>query len=303
MIWWITSCNRRGRKRRRVRSAKGQKRSQMKRKARSFRETIRYKLNRRQKHSHQKLRLRDRVNLQLRKVGEEVSLLEEMQQIGQLLPGLVKRSLQNLRKLDRVAEMPSSINQLFVSNKSKDQLQRLPAQMVTVKKKSLRLLQRSNLRQKWWPLQNNWKRTARNRSAYMPASSGLTMKSSGFWSWSYACKCWKTSSPLHLLHPLLLQRQLRLPVQGSTDLLKPQDLQTSNLWRYRQDIRDLVAMSCTELLPGWTQLIGDRPGHGFVLSPDFYVCRHSLDCASFECHLVREFKCLYLLLLKSTTLA
>ena len=120
----------------------------MKRKARSFRETIRYKLNRRQKHSHQKLRLRDRVNLQLRKVGEEVSLLEEMQQIGQLLPGLVKRSLQNLRKLDRVAEMPSSINQLFVSNKSKDQLQRLPAQMVTVKKKSLRLLQRSNLRQK-----------------------------------------------------------------------------------------------------------------------------------------------------------
>ena len=286
MIWWITSCNRRGRKRRRVRSAKGQKRSQMKRKARSFRETIRYKLNRRQKHSHQKLRLRDRVNLQLRKVGEEVSLLEEMQQIGQLLPGLVKRSLQNLRKLDRVAEMPSSINQLFVSNKSKDQLQRLPAQMVTVKKKSLRLLQRSNLRQKWWPLQNNWKRTARNRSAFMPASSGRTMKSSGSWSWSYACKCWKTSNNLHLLHLLLLRRRPHLPLQGSTDLQKPQDLQTSNLWRYRQDIRDLVAMSCTELLPGWTQLIGNRPGHCFVLSPDVYVCRHSLDCASFECHLV-----------------
>ena len=172
--------------------------------------------------------------------------------------------------------MPSSINlnQLCANNKSKDQLQRLPAQIMTVKKRSLKLLLRSNLRLRWWPLQNNWKRTARNRSAFMPASSGRTMKSSGSWSWSYACKCWKTSNNLHLLHLLLLRRRPRLPLQGSTDLQKPQDLQTSNLWRYMQDIRDLVAMkvSWTELLPGWTQLIGNRPGHCFVLSPDFYVC-------------------------------
>ena len=211
-------------------------------------------------------------------------------QIAPLLPGQVKRRLLQRQRLGRVAGMLNRLNhkQLFVSNKSKDQKHRLSVQMLKVKKRSLKLLRRSNLRLKWWPLQNNWKRTARNRSGNMLASSGLTMKSSGSWSWSFVCKCWKTSNHLHLLHLLLLQRQLRLPVQGSTDLLKPQDLQTSNLWRYRQDIRDLVAMkvSWTELIPGWTQLIGNRPGHCFVLSPDFYVCRHSLDCASFECHLV-----------------
>ena len=261
----------------------------MRRKARSFREPIRYKVKlHRQKHSRRKLKLQDQAILQLKKVGEEISLLEEMQ-IVPLLPDLVKRRLR--QRFVRVAEMPSRLNhkQLYVSSQSKDQFQRLPVQMLKVKKRSLKLLRRSNSRLKWCALQRIWKRTARNRSAYMPASSGLTMKSSGSWSWSFASKCWKTGRHLHLLHPLLLQRQPRLPpVQESTDILKPQDLQTSNRWRYRQDIRDLVAMkvSWTELLPGWTQLIGNRPGHCFVLSPDLYVCRHSLDCASFECQLV-----------------
>ena len=237
-------------------------------------------MNRRQ------LNLRPQGSPLSRKVEEESSLQEEPQIVPRQ-PNLATTKV--LQSQGLVHEM-QRISLLLVNNQSRTQ--RVTVQMVKVKKKYQESLQTSSLIRKWKLLPSNLKNSARKKLTFTPASSSRILRNNGFWSWNFVCKCWKTGRSTHrLLHQLPLQRRRLLPTLRieSIDLLQPQDLQASNLWRCQLDIRDLVAtVSWTELLLGLhldhqsgTDLEGSLSSIQSIPPTSA-----SLDCASFECHLV-----------------
>ena len=228
MTWWTTSCNLKGRKRRKGRnSAKDRRKILMKIRVNLSRGRIRHKVNRIPSRCQLKRQQQRQVTLQWRKVEADSSLLEGIR-IGLRLRNPGRR--RHLLPLEVVVAMRRlNRSQCNVSSKSKGRHQQLTVQMLKVKRRFLRLLQMSNSRLKWWPSLSNSKSTAKSRWAFMHASSGLTMKNNGSWSWSCACKCWKTEhrSIIHLLHLLLLQRQpllqLAVRAESTIDALQPQD--------------------------------------------------------------------------------